>query len=190
MKDELIHDNILLMERLKSMKYEFPSGTLEENMILIDKNSQAILKDKFGSGEIKSDNSTSYYFITVNLGKEKCQIKDLYQKSLEAMHRYKWLRKSIINYEYYTEKGGHCHSHMVVDTNKRRDSIIYLLSNFYGVHNNFIDCKRYYTDPINHLNYVKGIKKDKSKEKYMELDSELRDKYNIPAYTDNWGVSK
>lgn len=47
----------------------------------------------------------SYYFITINLEGNKEQIKVLYDKMLEALHRYKWLRKSIFNVEYYTKKG-------------------------------------------------------------------------------------
>lgn len=191
LKDELSTNNYELYEKLRDMKYEFPGGrTLEEEFQQIEEYSQNILKDKFGGRENESTKSTSYYFITVNLGINKEQLKVLYQKSLDALHRYKWLRKSIINYEYYTEKGGHCHSHMVVDTTKRRDSIIFLLSKFYEIDKNYIDVKRYYNDPINHINYVKGIKKDINKEKYMDLDTELRDKYDIPPYTDNWGVSK
>lgn len=193
LKEELSQKNYELYEKLRDMNYEFPGGrSLEEEFLQIEEYSQNILKEKFRGRENESSNkSSSYYFITVNLGKDKDQMKELYEKSLEAMHRYKWLRKSIINYEYHTEKGGHCHSHMVVDTTKRRDSIINLLSNFYKIDKNYIDIKRYYNDPINHLNYVRYIKKDKSKESYMQLDENLRNEYNIPPYTDNWvGTSK
>lgn len=187
LREELIHDNILLMERLKAMNYNFPTGTLEENMILIDKNSQEILKNKFKSGEIENSNkSKSYYFITINKEGNKEQLKVLYDKICEALHRYKWLRKSVINYEYYTEKGQHPHSHMVVDTGKRKDTIIWLLSKFFNVNKNFIDIKRYYNDPINHINYVKGIKADSAKDEYINKDTLLRDELNIPHYTDNW----
>ena len=187
LREELIHDNILLMERLKAMNYNFPTGTLEENMILIDKNSQEILKNKFKSGEIENTNkSKSYYFITINMEGNKEQLKVLYDKMCEALHRYKWLRKSVINYEYYTEKGGHPHSHMVVDTGKRKDTIIWLLSKFFSINKNYIDIKRYYNDPINHINYVKYIKADSAKDEYINKDTLLRDEMNIPPYTDNW----
>lgn len=187
LRDELIHDNILLMERLKAMNYNFPEGTLEENMMIIDKNSQEILKNKFKSGEIENNNkSKSYYFITINKEGNKEQLKELYDQVCEALHRYKWLRKSVINYEYYTKEGQHPHSHMVVDTGKRKDTIIWLLSKFFKVNKNFIDIKRYYNDPINHINYVKGIKADSAKDEYINKDTLLRDELNIPHYTDNW----
>lgn len=194
LREELINDNILLLDRLKSMKYEFPTGTLEENMIKIDKDSQEILKQKFGYGEIdKKQNEKdlkSYYFITINLEGNKEQIKDLYDKMLEALHRYKWLRKSIFNIEYYTKKGGHPHSHLYVDCNKRRDTIIWLLSKFFNIKKNYLDVKRYYGNPINHINYIKGIKKEENKEEYIDKDDKLRDEYNIPKFIDNMGGSE
>ena len=38
---------------------------------------------------------------------------------------------------------------------------------------------------MNHILYVKGIKKDESKNEYIDKDNELRNEYNIPVYIDN-----
>ena len=188
MKDELTKDNMLMLDRFKSMGQETWPGTdrsIEEVMMEIEKKSQNILKEKLGydTNNINNPKST-YYFITVNLTGDTTKLKDLYDRVQDAIYRYKWLRKSIINYEYYTQEGGHPHSHMVVNTNKRRDTIVKLFSTFFKVAPNYIDVKRYYGDAIKHINYVKGIKKEK--DEYIEKDTYLRDELNIPPYTDNW----
>lgn len=192
LREELIHDNITLLERMKSMGVNIWPGTdrtVEDVMIEVDKNSQEILKKKFGYGEncqkIKEKDIKSYYFITINLEGNKEQVKELYDKMQEAMHRYKWLRKSIYNIEYYTLKGQHPHSHIYCDTNKRRDTIIWLLSKFFNIKKNYLDVKRYYGDPTNHIRYIMGYKKDDSKDELMEADDKLRDELNIPKYIDN-----
>lgn len=192
MKDELTMENITMLERMKSMGVNIWPGTnqtVEEFMITVDKNSHENLRKKFGYSEnektIKDKDIKSYYFITVNLKGDKEQFKELYKNMEEALHRYKWLRNSIINYEYYTDKGQHPHSHIVVNTHKRRDMIILLLSKFFNVDKNFIDVKKYYGDPTAHLNYVKGIKKT-GKEVYTDADTILRDELDIPHYTDNF----
>lgn len=54
LREELIHDNILLLERCKAMGINIWPGTnrtTEDMMIEIDRNSQEILKQKFGYGE-------------------------------------------------------------------------------------------------------------------------------------------
>lgn len=190
MKEELIAENITLLERMKSFGINIWPGTdrpVEEVMIEVDRNSQEILKKKFGYGENLENKKAvnSYYFITINLGENKEQVKELYDKMQEALHRYKWLRKSIYNIEYHTRKGAHAHSHIYLDSNKRRDSIIHLLSKFFNIEKNYLDIKRYYGNPINHINYIKGIKKEESKAEYMKKDEELRNEYNIPTYIDN-----
>lgn len=192
LREELIHENITLLERCKAMGINiWPNSggrTVEDMMIEIDKNSQEILKQKFGYGENchklnKEKDIKSYYFMTVNLEGEPNKLKDLYDKMQEAIYRYKWLRKSIINYEFYTEKGGHPHSHILMITDKRRDTIIYLLSRFFNIEKNYIDIKRYYGNPINHINYIKGIKKAESKQELLDKDTALRDELNIPPFT-------
>ncbi|AXH73486.1 MAG: putative replication initiation protein [Cressdnaviricota sp.] len=194
LREELINENILLLERCKAMGINIWPGTdrtVEDVMVEVDKNSQEILKQKFGYGEsgkqLKEKDLKSYYFITINLEGNKEQVKELYDKMGEAIHRYKWLRKSIFNIEYYTKKGGHPHTHIYVDTDKRRDTIIHLLSKFFKIKENYLDIKRYYGNPINHINYIKGIKKEESKEEYIDKDDKLRDEYNIPKFIDNMG---
>lgn len=192
MKDELTMENITMLERMKSMGINIWPGTdrtVEDFMLEVDKASQESLRQKFGYGEnsktINEKDIKSYYFLTVNLKGDKDQIKGLYDKMLEALHRYKWLRKSIFNIEYYTEKGGHPHSHIYLDSDKRRDTIIHLLSKFFNIEKNYLDIKRYYGNPQNHINYIMGIKKEEAKDEYMKKDEELRDKYDIPSYIDN-----
>ena len=194
LREELINDNILLLERCKSMGINIWPGTdrtVEDVMVEVDKNSQDILRRKFGyleNGKKPNENDLkSYYFITINLEGNKEQVKELYDKMCEAIHRYKWLRKSIFNIEYYTKKGGHPHTHIYVDTDKRRDTIIHLLAKFFKIKENYLDIKRYYGNPINHINYIKGIKKEESKEEYIDKDDKLRDEYNIPKFIDNQG---
>lgn len=193
LKEDLTMENITMLERMKSMGVNIWPGTdrtVEDFMLEVERNSQEILRNKFGNGDVAKymlkKSLKSYYFITVNLEGNKEQFKELYDKMCEALHRYKWLRKSVINYEYYTDKGQHPHSHMVVDTIKRRDSIIDLLSKFFNIKKNYIDIKKYYGNPDNHINYVKGIKADDSKTSLMEQDTILRDELNIPPFTDNW----
>lgn len=192
LKDELTLENITMLERMKSMGINIWPGTdrtVEDFMLEVDKVSQQNLYEKFRGESGKNNDKNdikSYYFITVNLEQgNKEQMKELYEKMQEALHRYKWLRKSIYNIEYYTQKGQHAHSHIYCDTNKRKDTIIWLLSKFFNIKKNYLDVKRYYGNPINHINYIKGIKKDDSKDEYMKKDKELRDEYNIPDYIDN-----
>lgn len=192
MKDELTMENITMLERMKSMGVNIWPGTdktVEEFMIEVDKASHESLRRKFGYGEnektIKEKDIKSYYFITINLGENKEQVKELYDKMQECLHRYKWMRNSIYNIEYYTKKGAHAHSHIYVDTNKRKDTIIQLLSKFFNIDKNYLDVKRYYGNPINHILYIKGIKKDESKKTHIDKDELLRDEYNIPKYIDN-----
>jgi len=196
LKDELTLENITMLERMKSMGINIWPGTdrtVEDFMLEVEKVSHKNLYEKFrGQNEklINKKDLDSYYFITVNLGEKKEQVKELYDKMQEACHRYKWLRDSVYNIEYYTKSGNHAHSHIYVNTNKRKDTIITLLAKYFKIKNNYLDVKRYYGNPINHINYIKGIKKDVDKDEYIKKDNKLRDEYNIPAYIDNRGESE
>lgn len=191
MKDELTMENITMLDRMKAMGINLWPGTdrtVEDFMLEVERNSQENLRKKFGYGQNENKPNQkdikSYYFITINLEGEKNELLNLYDRLQEAIYRYKWLRNSIINYEYYTKNGGHPHSHIVLITDKRRDTILQLLSIFFKIKKNFIDIKRYYADPKNHINYIKGIKKDPEKDEYIKNDESLREELNIPPFTD------
>ena len=189
LKEELTQENLVLLDRLKSMGVDKWPGTdrpVDEVIIEIENKSQNILKQKFGYDSNNKPPSKSYYFITLGQQGEPSVLKDLYNRVQEALHRYKWFRKSIISYEYYTQKGQHPHFHAVVDTDKRRDTIIKLFSTFFKVSPNYVDVKKYYGDPQGHIKYVKGIKDDKNKQEYIDKDNALKDELNIPYFTDNW----
>lgn len=191
MKDDLTMENITMLDRMKSMGINLWPGTertVEDFMLEVERNSQENLKKKFGYGQNENKPNQKdikrYYFMTINLEGDTVKLKELYDKMQDAIYRYKWLRRSIINYEYYTEKGGHPHSHIVLITDKRKDTMLYLLSRFFRIKKNFIDIKIYYGNPINHINYIKGIKADQQKAEYITKDELLREELNIPPFTD------
>lgn len=184
MKKELIQDNYDLYNHLKGMKYLPPDNqSLEDFMLDVEKKSLSNLKIKTN---IPDTNTDAYYFLTINMPPDSA-ILDLYNKFCEALVRYKWLRRSAAVFEYHTKDGCHPHCHCVVLTGKRRDTMLHLLSRFFNVDKNFIDCRKHYGNYTNHLNYIKGIKRDKDKVSLMNQDTTLRDKYNIPELLNNLG---
>ena len=190
MKDELTKDNIQLLERLKAMGQTTWPGTdltIDEVMIDIDRKSQNLLRDKFGYQENKKIYRGDYYFITINMPATEDESKFVEFSELVsyAVSKYKWLQNSIYTLEFYTAEGSHPHMHMVARTTTRRDRCIKQISTLFNIEPNFVDIKRYYGDGQGHINYIMGVKKDDSKNEYIEKDKQLRNKYNIEQYIDN-----
>lgn len=184
MKKELIQDNYDLYNHLKGMNYNPPDNqSLEDFMLDVERKSISNLKLK---SNLPDNNTDAYYFLTINMPPDS-SFSALYDLYGEALLRYKWLRRSAAVFEYHTKEGCHPHLHSVVLTCKRRDTIIWLLSRFFKVDKNFIDCKKHYGNYTNHLNYIKGVKRDINKVSLMNQDSTLRDKYNIPHILNNLG---
>lgn len=199
LKEELTSDNLQIIDMLKAggcvyapgcepdNEYGNPVKTVDEFMIEVEKASQETLRKKFGYDLTKKQSKYNYYFITINLPETEDEEKalELYEKMQYALTKYKWLRKSIWNIEFYTASGSHPHSHCLCITERRRDCIIKILSSFFSIEPNFIDIKRFYGDGAGHINYVKGLKKEESKLEYINKDMTLRNKYNIEHYIDN-----
>lgn len=198
LKEELTAQNLVIWDTLRGGKciyapgcepdneYGNPVTSLDDFMIELERKSQENLAKKFGYDK-KTTKKTNYYFITINLPETEDESKclDLYEKMNLALTKYKWLRKSIYNIEFYTAQGSHPHCHCMCITERRRDCIIKILSNFFNIESNFIDIKRYYGDGSGHINYIKGLKKEETKQEYILKDIELRNKYNIDQYIDN-----
>lgn len=199
LKEELTASNLMIIDQLKAGGCEYAPGcepgnihgnsvkTVDEFMIEVERNSQDILRKKFGIEYNKQNKKHNYYFITINLPATTDEEKalELYEKMQYALTKYKWLRKSIYNIEFYTAEGSHPHCHCLCITERRRDCMIKILSTFFEIEPNFVDIKRYYGDGAGHINYIKGLKKEDTKQEYINKDITLRNKYNIDHYIDN-----
>lgn len=200
MKDELNEQNKIIYDVCKRGGCEYWPGYEPDNkhgrepirvddyMVTLDKYVNDLVNKRFGyDTKEKKKKRGMYYFITINMPhtKDEEMALNLYDKMQLALTKYKWLRKSIYNIEFYTSEGSHPHCHCYVETEKRRDCIIKILSTFFDIQPNFIDIKKYYGDGQGHINYIKGLKKEDIKQEYINKDIELRNKYNIEHYIDN-----
>lgn len=180
MLNEVSHlrDNFQEMWGEEKFKELF-SQTLDEFIADTIKKSDAILKKRF----IKPtpDNEATHAWIGINPPLNTITLRELYEKTEEAVHKYKWLQKSGYVVEAHTNNGYRPHVHLLAVTKEKAYRIIQILSKYYNVESNSIECKIYHHGILyeEHINYIKGLKTSE-KEELVELDKEVRENANIP----------
>jgi len=158
---------------------ELFNQTLDEFIADTIQKSDAILKKRF----IKPtpDNEATHAWIGINPPPNTITLQELYEKTLEATHRYKWLDKSGFVVEANTSNGYRPHIHMMAVTKEKPYRIIDILSKYYNVSNNSIEVKLYHKGILyeEHLKYIQGNKRQE-KQELVDKDKEERDTLDIP----------
>jgi len=173
-----LRDNFQEMWGEEKFKELF-NQTLDEFITDTIQKSDAILKKRF----IKPtpDNEATHAWIGINLPPDTITLQELYEKTYEATHRYKWLDKSGFVVESHTPNGYRPHVHMMAVTKEKPYRIIQILSSYYNVQPQSIEVKLYHRGVLyeEHINYIQG-KKRHDKLEYVEKDIEERDSLGIP----------
>ncbi len=115
-------------------------------------------------------------FITLNFSPEH-DIHDVL--SILKTWDIEWLQKSKGVVEFYTEKGGHPHIHLISYVKRKKVILLRDLSKKFGMKQNFFDISNRSDLYGKHIDYINGVKKDK-KLLLCDLDSKWRQENNIP----------
>ena len=121
-----------------------------------------------------------YLWIGINPPPDTVTFKSLYDKTIVATNKFKWLKDHAFTIEANTDNGYRPHVHMMIPKTVKPNRVIKLLSSYYKVETNSIECKAGYCYN-EHLKYILGEKKNEKKIN-VEKDIVERKELDIPDY--------
>lgn len=121
-----------------------------------------------------------YLWIGINPPPDTVTFKSLYEKTIAATNKFKWLKDHAFTIEANTDNGYRPHVHMMIPKCVKPNRVIKLLSGYYKVETNSIECKAGYCYN-EHLRYILGEKKNEKKTN-VEKDIVERNELGIPDY--------
>ena len=163
---------------------KFPDlGTLEESYIKTLEKEEDLINRLFKPKDLPR--SPDHMWIGINPPPKQYSMKELCDKTISLVKRYKWLEDCMFCVEQNTENGIRPHIHMMVLYTKkiRPIRVIGMLSNQYGVNPNSIECKIYRDGNVHgeHEDYIKNYKK-KEKEFLIKKDIDDRKEQKIENF--------
>lgn len=185
-KNKMLNEVSHLRENFQEMwgeeKFkELFNQTLDEFIFDTIKKSDAILRSRF----IKPppDNEATHVWIGINPPPNTTTLTELWEKTMDAVHKYKWLEKSAYTVEANTSNGYRPHVHLMAVTKEKAYRIIQILSKYYNVEPNSIEAKPYHRGLLyeEHIKYIKGIKTSEKQEN-VNQDIEERETLEIPNF--------
>lgn len=125
--------------------------------------------------ELIDPQEKKYLWIGINPPPGKYSMLQLYEKTLAAINKIKWLKEHAFTVEGHTDGGYRAHVHMMIPKVVKPCRAIESLSRHYQVEANSIECKtgHCYNE---HLKYIMG---DKKNEKKINVEKDIVERNEI-----------
>ncbi len=181
---ELFRENLLVT----FLNFEKEFGESLDNFIITQtKKSLAALKILvYGEPKPQSPNDASHLWIGINPPPNTTTLKELWERTLVALQKYKCLATHACCAEAHTSNGYRPHIHLLAITNEKPNRLITALANHFKLDKQSIECKAHHKGVLfgEHYDYIMGSKKT-SKMKDVDLDVLERAKFDIPDFLQN-----
>ncbi len=140
----------------------------------------------YGVPKELAPNESSHLWIGINPPPNTFSLKDLWERTLASLNKYKSLATYATCVEAHTKSGYRPHIHLLAITNEKPNRLITALANNFNIDKQCIECKAYHKGTLfgEHYDYIMGSKKT-SKMKDVDLDVLERAKYEIPDFLQN-----
>lgn len=166
--NENFRNNILQLFTSEEMMKNF-GVTHDEYILDVTKKSMEI------ATEYIVPKKKSYLWLGINPPPGAYTMLELYNKTQQAIQKYKMLQEHAWTIEAHTDNGYRPHIHMIIPGGTKPNRVITLLAKHYNIENQSIECKTGHSYE-EHIKYIKGEKK---KEKVLNVEKDIEERKSL-----------